>query len=68
METKEKVDKTRTNVKRLLQVITSQQTPPPPPCLEFGRFHKVNQAYHAQPHIKVEHHDEFHSLKLKQGM
>ena len=31
METKEKADKTRTKVKRLLQVITSQLTPPPSP-------------------------------------
>ena len=68
MDIKEKVDKTRTNVKRLLQVITSKHTPPPPPFLEFGRFHKVNQAYHAQPHIKVGHHDKFHSHKLKQRM
>ena len=34
METKEKGDKTRTKVKRLLQVITSQLTPPPSPL--FG--------------------------------
>ena len=30
-EMKEKVDKTRTNVKRLLHVITSNLAPPPPP-------------------------------------
>ena len=31
METKEKANKTRIKVKRLLQVITSQLTPPPSP-------------------------------------
>ena len=30
-EMKEKVDKMRTNVKRLLHVITSNLAPPPPP-------------------------------------
>ena len=42
METKEKADKTRTKVKRLLQVITSQLTPPPsPPILNLGGFTKL---------------------------
>ena len=37
-EMKEKVDKTRTNIKRLLQVITSQLTSPPPPVWNLGGF------------------------------
>ena len=41
METKEKVDKTRTNVKRLLQVITSQLTPPPPSIWNLGGFTRL---------------------------
>ena len=42
METKEKADKTRTKVKRLLQVITSQLTPPPsPPIWNLGGFTRL---------------------------
>ena len=41
MEMKEKVDKTMTNVKRLLQVITSQLTPPPPPVWNLGGFTRL---------------------------
>ena len=38
METKEKANKMRTKVKRLLQVITSQLTPPPPHIWNLGGF------------------------------
>ena len=39
METKEKANKTRTKVKRFLQVITSQLTPPhSPPIWNLGGF------------------------------
>ena len=41
MEMKEKVDKTRKNVKRLLQVITSQLSHPPPPIWNFGGFTRL---------------------------
>ena len=41
METKKKVDKTRTNVKRLLQVITSQLTLPPPSVWNLGGFTRL---------------------------
>ena len=41
MEMKEKVDKTKTNVKRLLRVITSQITPPPPPAWNLGGFTRL---------------------------
>ena len=41
MEMKENVNKTRTNVKRLLQVITSQLTPPPPPIWNLGDFTRL---------------------------
>ena len=41
MEMKEKVDKTRTNVNRLLQVITSQLTRPHPPAWNLGGFTRL---------------------------
>ena len=42
METKEKANKTRTKVKRLLQVITSQLTlPPSPPIWNLGGFTRL---------------------------
>ena len=42
MEMKEKADKTRTKVKRLLQVITSQLTPPAsPPIWNLGGFTRL---------------------------
>ena len=41
METKEKVDITRTSVKRLLQVITSKLTPPSPLIWNLGGFTRL---------------------------
>ena len=41
IETKEKVDKTRTNVKRLLQGISSQLTPHSPPIWNLGGFTRL---------------------------
>ena len=40
-EMKEKVYKTRTNVKRLLHVITSKLAPPPPPFWNLGSFNRL---------------------------